>query len=171
MHIETERLIITDFTADMAETVHLNSLDADTRRFTPDEVFETVDDAREVLDYLIGRYGTEEGPYVHPVLLRSGENVGYVQLVPVDDGWEIGYHIARPYTGNGYATEAVSAFLPAAATMKGLSRIWGICLADNSASVRVMEKCGFINVFRGIGPYQGEQREIIKNIWNVPQAD
>ncbi len=28
-----------------------------------------------------------------------------------------------------------------------------------------MEKCGFVNVFRGVGPYQGEQREIIKNIW------
>ena len=27
MHLETERLIITDFTLDMAQDVHLNSLD------------------------------------------------------------------------------------------------------------------------------------------------
>ena len=52
MHLETERLIITDFTLDMAQDVHLNSLDEDNRRFVPDEVFETVEDARETLDFL-----------------------------------------------------------------------------------------------------------------------
>ena len=165
MRIETERLIITDFTMDMAEAVHLNSLDEDNRRFTPDEVFETVDDAADTLEFLIGCYGGEEGPYVHPFLLKTGENIGYVQLVPVDDGWEIGYHVAKPYTGNGYATEAVKAFLPAAAAMKDLPEIWGISCAENAASLRVMEKCGFRNVFRGTGIYQGIQREIVKNVW------
>lgn len=165
MHIETERLIITDFTEDMAETVHLNSLDEDNRRFVPDEVFETVDDARETLEFLISRYGGEEGPYVHPVLLKTGENIGYVQLVPIEEGWEIGYHVAKQYTGKGYATEAVRSFLPYAADRKGLSEIWGICLADNAASVRVMEKCGFRSVFRGEGPYQGQQRQIVRNVW------
>lgn len=41
--LETERLIITKMTMDMAMDVHKNSLDDDTRRFVPDEVFETVD--------------------------------------------------------------------------------------------------------------------------------
>ena len=165
MYIETERLIITDFTEDMAEIVHLNSLDEDNRRFVPDEVFETVDEARETIEFLMGQYDSEEGPYVHPFLLKTGENIGYVQLVPIDEGWEIGYHVAKQFTGKGYATEAVSAFLPVAAEKKDLSQIWGICLADNVASVRVMEKCGFDNVYHGIGPYQGEQREIVRNIW------
>ena len=94
MYLETERLIITDFTEDMAEAVHLNSLDEDNRRFVPDEVFETVDDARETIEFLMSCYGTQEGPFVHPVLLKTGENIGYVQLVLIDLGWEIGYHIA-----------------------------------------------------------------------------
>ena len=169
MHIETQRLIITDFTMDMAETVHLNSLDEDNRRFVPDEVFETVEEARETLEFLIGCYGGEDGPYVHPFLLKTGENIGYVQLVPIEEGWEIGYHVAKQYTGKGYATEAVRAFLPYAAEKKELSEIWGICLADNTASVKVMEKCGFTNVFRGEGPYQGQQRQIVRNIW-YPQT-
>ena len=169
MRIETERLIITDFTEDMAETVHLNSLDEDNRRFVPDEVFETVEEARETLEFLIGCYGGEDGPYVHPFLLKTGENIGYVQLVPIEEGWEIGYHVAKQYTGKGYATEAVRAFLPYAAEKKELSEIWGICLADNAASVKVMEKCGFTNVFRGEGLYQGQQRQIVRNIW-YPQT-
>ena len=167
MYLETERLIITDFTEDMAKAVHLNSLDEDNRRFVPDEVFETVEDARETVQFLMSRYGGTEGPFVHPILLKTGENIGYVQMVPVDEGWELGYHVAKDHTGNGYATEAVRAFLPAMAEQLNLSRVWGICLAANAASARVMDKCGFVNVFRGMGPYQGAQREIIKNIWTA----
>ena len=167
MKIETGRLLITDFTADMAEAVHLNSLDEDNRRFVPDEVFETIDDARETVEFLIEQYAGEDGPFVHPVLLKTGENIGYVQLVRIEQGWEVGYHVAKPYTGNGYATEAVRAFLPVMAAQKRLSEVFGICLAENIASVRVMEKCGFTRLFHGLGPYQGAEREIVKNIWHA----
>ena len=167
MRIETERLIITDFTMDMAEDVHLNSLDEDNRRFVPDEVFETVEEARETVAFLMGRYGGAEGPFVHPILLKTGENIGYVQLVNIGDGWELGYHIAKAYTGKDYATEAARAFLPAMAEKYHLKEIYGICLLDNRASARVMEKCGFTNLFTGVGPYQGEQRPIVRNIWKA----
>ena len=167
MRIETERLIITDFTPDMAEDVHKNSLDEDNRRFVPDEVFETVAAAREAIGYLMGQYGGSEGPFVHPVLTKTGENIGYVQMVNIGEGWELGYHIAKAFTGRGYATEAARAFLPAMAEEYHLDKIYGICLADNLASVRVMEKLGFENLFTGIGPYQGAQRPIVKNIWKA----
>ena len=53
--IETERLTITEFTPDMAQAVHENSLDEDNRRFVPDEVFETVEEAARLMDdYGIG---------------------------------------------------------------------------------------------------------------------
>lgn len=167
MKIETKRLIITEFTPDMAEAVHINSLDEDNRRFVPDEVFETVEQAKETVEFLIGCYGGEDGPFVYPVILKTGENIGYVQLVPIDEGWEVGYHIAKRFTRNGYAAEAVSEFLPIIAKEKGLDEIYGICLADNLASKRVMEKCGFKNLYCGKGQYQGKEREIIKNVWQM----
>ena len=43
--LKTQRLYITQFTEKMADSVCLNSLDDDNRRFIPDEVFETVDAA------------------------------------------------------------------------------------------------------------------------------
>ena len=168
MCIETERLIITELTPDMAEAVHLNSLDEDNRRFVPDEVFETPEVAREVVTDLIACYDTEEGPLVYAVLLKdSGENIGYVQLVRIPEGWEVGYHIAKRHTGKGYATEAIRAFLPVIAQARGVKEIIGVCLADNAASARVLEKCGFRREFRGIGDYQGEKREIIRSLWTV----
>ncbi len=43
MMIETERLVITEYTMDMAALVQANSVDEDNRRFVPDEVWETVE--------------------------------------------------------------------------------------------------------------------------------
>ncbi len=166
MRIETERLVITEFTADMARDVHLNSLDGDNRRFVPDEVFETVEEAQEAIAFLMSQYGKTEGPLAYPVLTRGGENIGYVQMVPLGAGrWEIGYHIAKQHTGRGYATEAVSAFLPVMAETVGTEEVLGICLSENIASKHVLLKCGFIPAFEGPGEYQGERREIFRSIW------
>ena len=162
MRIETERLIITDFTPDMAEAVHLGSLDEDTRRFLPDEVFPTIGVAEEVIADLISCYGGTEGPFVHPFLLKDGTFAGYVQLVPIGDGWEIGYHTVAAHTGKGFATEAVRAFLPEMMSALGLTQVVGICDAANRASIRVLEKCGFHQVFAGEAPYQGNIRPVVK---------
>ena len=169
MFIETERLIITEFTMDMARSVQENSVDEDNRRFVPDEVWETVEEAAETLAFLISQYGSPEGPLVYPVIVKeTHENAGYVQLCPIEDGqWEVGYHIAKRFTGRGYATEAVKAFLPAIAKAANLTEIHGICLAENRASLAVMQNCGFENVFSGTGFYQGEEREIIRNVWKA----
>jgi len=169
MRIETDRLIISELTMDMAQDIHKNSLDEDTRRFVPDEVFETLEEARETVSYLINQYGALGGPQVYAVTAKQNrQNIGYVQMVPIEDGnWEIGYHIGKQYTGKGCATEALKAFLPVMAAAIGIREIYGICLKDNAASRRVMEKCGFEPFFVGIGTYQGKEREIVKMIWSV----
>ena len=161
--LETERLTITEFTPDMAQAVHENSLDEDNRRFVPDEVFETVDDAAETIEFLMSCYGGTDGPFIYPVLLKDGTNVGYVQAVPLGDGiWEIGYHIGAKYTKQGYATEAVKAFLPVIMKRIGITKMAGVCLAENIASQKVMENCGFVLEFKVIDDYQGEQKEICR---------
>jgi RimJ/RimL family protein N-acetyltransferase len=168
MRIETERLIITKFTMDMVEAVHLNSLDDDNRRFVPDEVFETIEDAADTVGFLMSVYENGDGPLVYPVLLKDETCIGYVQAVPFDDGtWEIGYHIGGNFTKHGYATEAVKAFLPVIMSKLGISRISGICLAENKGSVKVMERCGFVKEFEGIGSYQGEERKICKFFYSI----
>lgn len=166
MYIETERLIITELDPSMAKIIHQNSLDADNRRFVPDEVFETIKEAAETIKFLMSCYKTRSGPLVYPVLLKDGTNIGYVQAVPLEAGiWEIGYHIAAAHTKNGYATEAVRAFLPVIMDTLGIQAMLGVCLADNAASIKVMERCDFKKVFQGIGNYQGAEREICKFLY------
>lgn len=167
MLIETERLMITEFSKDMVQVLHENSLDEDNRRFVPDEVFETLEEAEKTLDFLMGRYGTKEGPFVYPLITKAEKlNIGYVQLCSIEDGkWEIGYHIAKKYTGNGYATEGVKAFLSIIPVVFGVKEVYGILLSENIASRCVLEKCGFTTVFSGTGKYQGKDREIVKMLW------
>ncbi len=165
MTIETERLIITEFDLSMAEAVHKNSLEDDTRKFVPDEVFETVEIAKETIKFLMSVYKTNEGPLVYPVLLKDKTNIGYVQFVPIENGFEVGYHIAKPYTCNGYATEALKAFLEYIMPHKNTDKVFGICIADNYASIRVLEKCDFKKEFEGIGEYQGENKNIVKYVF------
>lgn len=141
--LQTERLYITQLDESMAESVHLNSLDEDNRRFVPDEVFETVHEARNTISKLMGFYSRMDAPLVYAVFLHTGVQIGHVQAVPIEQGWEIGYHIGKDYTGRGYAAEAVSAFLIPIMEHLGISRIYGICRADNAASIKVLKKCGF----------------------------
>ena len=166
MNIKTSRLIITTFSTDMAQSVYENSQDDDTRRFVPDEVYDSVEEARAAIEFLLSRYDSTDGPFVYPIITNDSRNIGYIQLCQIDDGsWEIGYHIAKQFTGKGYATEAVKAFLPAMAKKLNIKEVYGICLAENAASVRVLEKCGFVKIYQGLGNYQGNKSEIVKFIW------
>ena len=166
MQIKTPRLTITTFSTDMAQSVYENSRDDDTRRFVPDEVYDSVEEAREAIEFLISRYDSSDGPFVYPVLTNEGQNIGYVQLCKFEDGsWEIGYHIAKDFTGKGFASEAIKAFLPAMAHKLNIKEVYGIYLAENAASVRVLEKCGFTQIYQGMGIYQGKEAQIIKTVW------
>lgn len=173
LRIETERLIITEFDESMIESVHKNSLDDDIQRFVPDEVFETMEEARKTVLFLMDCYKRNTGSFVYPILLKNAENIGYVQAVPIKNGWEIGYHIAKKHTGNGYATEAVKDFIPNIMERLMIEKISGLCALENIASCTVLEKCGFILEYKGIGDYQGNIRNICRYSYcrsNVPSC-
>jgi RimJ/RimL family protein N-acetyltransferase len=78
-------------------------------------------------------------------LRRTGTligNVGLRQSTPAAQEAEIGYEIAPTSWGCGYATEAARAMLTFGFSTGGLQRIHAYCIAENVASVRVLEKLG-----------------------------
>ena len=163
--IENDVLLIAKMNQAMSKDVYRNSQDKNDRKFVPDEVFNSLEEASEVVNQIINSYDSEDGPFVYAVIRKKDSaNLGYVQLVKIEEGWEIGYHIAEIYTGNGYATEAVNLFLNYIKNNTSLKQIIGIALAANKASRRVLEKCGFELIYEGTGLYQGRKRKIIKTI-------
>jgi RimJ/RimL family protein N-acetyltransferase len=57
---------------------------------------------------------------------------------------EIGYWLAKPYWGRGIMTDVVRAVCEHGIREFGLLRITANVFAENVASMRVLEKCGFV---------------------------
>lgn len=76
---------------------------------------------------------------------HDGTNVGDLSFkgFSPDGAVEIGYGILDEYRCHGYATEAVAAVVAWALEQDGVTRVEAEADADNIASRRVLEKCGF----------------------------
>ncbi len=80
------------------------------------------------------------------VLKEKNKVIGHVSFFPVEPKhfltWEIGYIFNPAYQNQGYATEATKAVIAYAFTDLGAHRITGHCDQENTASWKVLEKCG-----------------------------
>lgn len=76
------------------------------------------------------------------------------RLIADQGGGHIGYHVVRPWQGQGHATEMLRQGLEKAAHL-GISPALLTVAPSNAASLRVVEKCG--GVFDGVN-HEGEQR-------------
>ncbi len=56
---------------------------------------------------------------------------------------ELGYWLAEPCWGRGIATDAVRALVPVAFAESGIVRLEAGVFSNNTASMRVLERCGF----------------------------
>ena len=69
-------------------------------------------------------------------------NAGIRMKTPEAREADIGYELDPRYWGCGYATEAAGALLALGFRELKLHRIWAQCIAENTASARVLEKIG-----------------------------
>ena len=99
----------------------------------------TLADARQWLDAL------DDGEVVRAIVDGEGRLLGLTGYSPDGSGRsaEVGYWIAKPYWGQGYATEAASALIAHCFGDRGFERMTCCHFADNLASARVIEKLGF----------------------------
>lgn len=82
----------------------------------------------------------------------SGDFVGWMALKPMDDTAEIeiGYRFVEEQWNQGFATEAGRRLLRYGFEEKELHQIVAVALAENKASLRVMEKIGLSYDHTGI---------------------
>lgn len=80
------------------------------------------------------------------IVRKDGKCIGNLSFKGVPDNGvvELGYGIQEEYRGFGYATEAVETILAWAFDQPGVTSVAAETEADNAASRRVLEKCGFI---------------------------
>jgi ribosomal-protein-alanine N-acetyltransferase len=144
--IETERLLLRDFTPLDEADVHEYACDPLVSRY---DSWGPNTDAQThgfLLERLNEQARWPRDDVTLAAELRSSRKViGTVRLWVADAenrSGEIGYTFNRAYWGNGYATEAASALLDRAFSHLRLHRIVATCDTRNTASWRVMEKIG-----------------------------
>jgi RimJ/RimL family protein N-acetyltransferase len=89
----------------------------------------------------------------------DGQVAGYVSSFERNGERLVGYWISKSFWGKGVATCALAAFLKHDMLRPLFARV----VPHNVGSIRVVEKCGFVEVGRGRGaaPTGGEEEEEI----------
>ncbi|MFZ6801064.1 GNAT family N-acetyltransferase [Undibacterium sp. Di24W] len=98
------------------------------------------------IEQLLSRY--EVGTF-HPsiILNQAGEVLGRANLKDIDQHLgvaEIGYRITQQSIGQGLATKAVRYLIEIACQRWQLKMLNAVVAENNKASMRVLEKCGFV---------------------------
>lgn len=146
--IETPRLILRDHICEDLEPLHAVLSDPAVTWYLPTM---HKGDIEETKGYLISSMrDTDVQPrmrYNLAVTDRAGKYLGEVGMHYIDGTLEavhcgIGYFIRADRWNFGFATEAVNAAVRFAFENGG-ARVSASCLAENLASRRVLEKCGF----------------------------
>lgn len=85
--------------------------------------------------FLFGLWTKESGAYIGEAYLANPD-----WRVPCI---ELGYFLGQAHTGSGYATEASREIIRFAFEHLAVARVELECAADNRASMKVAERCGF----------------------------
>ena len=99
----------------------------------------TIPRTREAFDAHWAKSLDDPGIAARAVLV-GGALVGYVSCFPADGRDHVGYWIDRAYWGKGIATLALRLLLLEIATRPLYAQV----ATSNGASLRVLQKCGFV---------------------------
>jgi len=155
--LETERLILRQFTEDdVANLFELNN-DPEVTHFTPDvgQTFDYTTIQTKILPQYFAYYKQYNGYGCWAAIEKSSQAfIGWFYFRPAihaayfnpafadRSDIELGYRLRKAAWGKGYATEGAKALIVKGFSELGTRRVFTVALAVNAASIRVMEKVG-----------------------------
>lgn len=146
VRIVTDRLVLREFAADDWADVLAYQRDPRYLRFYPWSD-RTEADAREFVRMFIDQQ-REEPRCRFQLAITLGDdgrlvgNCGIRRKPENDREADIGFELAPEHWGRGYATEAAQAMVDIGFRELGLHRVSSWCIAENTASARVLERLG-----------------------------
>jgi len=149
MESTTERLELRKFSTEDAPGFYLMNQDPEVMRFTGDEPFPSVIEARLFIQrydhYAIHGFGRWS------VYSRANHKyLGFCGLKysPEKNEVDLGFRLIRSHWGCGLATEAATESLRLGFERYGLKKIVGRAMQANAASHSVLKKLGMTEIFR-----------------------
>lgn len=145
MTLQTERLLLREYTLADAEFIIALLNTPGWLRYIGDRNVKTIEDAESYLNNGPIKSYAQNGFGLYAVVLKeTGETIGSCGIIRRDtlEHEDIGYAFLTEHTGKGYAYEAASAVLEEAKNKLGLKNILAIVTQDNTASIALLEKLG-----------------------------
>lgn len=146
MILTTDRLILREVEANDRDAIFAYQSDSRYRRYYP-WIPDVQEDVHRLVDAFI--HWQEEQPrykfQLAITLLVDHRLIGTcgIRAAKVNgQEAELGYELHPDHWGQGYATEAAHAMLIFGFGTLNLQRVWAQCLAENKASVRVLDRLG-----------------------------
>ena len=153
--LETERLLLRKMRLDDARAMFAYASDPEVTRYVLFETHRSIEDSQAFLRLVVEGYERGDFGGWGVVLKDSGAFIGTcgvdVGYAPEHARAELGYVLSREHWGKGLVPEAVRAVIRFGFGRMELNRIQARCIAENTASARVMEKAGMT--------YEGTLRE------------
>ena len=163
--LETERLILRKISPKDARDMFEYSSDADVTKFLLWDPHPDLSYTMEYVDYLQERYAL--GDFCDwALILKSNQKMigtcGFTNIDLPNASAEIGYVLNPAYRGKGIIPEAAKAVIAFGFERLSLVRVSAICMKENAASLRVMQKCGMKTegTLRQAVALRGENRDI-----------
>lgn len=146
--LDTPRIALRQFTEDDVDNLFNLNNDPEVMRYvtggrpTPREVIRD-----ELIPFHLGVYERLDGLGTWAAeSVATGEFLGWFHFRPDRDGditnVDLGYRLRRPAWNKGYATEGSRALIDMGFIDLGVERVFAHTMTVNTASRRVMEKCG-----------------------------
>ncbi|GGC09836.1 GNAT family N-acetyltransferase [Dyadobacter sediminis] len=144
--IKTKRFVLTKMTAADGDKYFRISNNANVMKYvTGYSLSRTESD--EMLKGFLAEYGSDT--YLGRYLIESlenGELIGAAKLDRIGSEIEIGYRVVEEQWGKGIATEIADGLIRFARKKLDPSKVIAFVNVNNSASIRVLEKAGMVNV-------------------------
>ena len=151
IHLETDRLILRDYTDKDFDAYFKLKSDARTMYYLQDIQTHSPEEARSEFCEVLSDQGLSSRKYyfLHMELKDTREQIGSIgytvtDTTPVGKLVHLGYFTYPQYWGNGYTSEALKRLLEYAFTENNVYRVTTGCLKENKGSERVMQKNGMI---------------------------
>jgi ribosomal-protein-alanine N-acetyltransferase len=167
--LESDRLVLRPVSEDDAEAVFAACSNPTLTRYTLFETHRTVTDSlRFVWDYALANY-LEMVPDPFGITLKGDPESHVVGCVGChwasrpNHTLELGYWLAEPYWGQGLTAEAAAVVVRYCFANYPAERIQARVIVGNEASVRVLEKIGFMyeGTMRKCLSRRGEQEDVM----------
>ena len=138
MYIETERMLIREFTPEDVEDLHEILGDDETMKLC-EPAYNHAKTQKFLEDFCIGRRGA-----LAAAQKESGKVIGYILFKAIEqDIYEMGWFFNRKYWRQGYAYEACTKVMEYAFDVMHVHKIIAETI-DAARSVKLMEKLGMV---------------------------